>query len=122
MDKAQAVHSFWSSFGLPAYDQNSVPDGAELPYITYSTATDSLDYVVLLTGSIWYRSTSWAEASQKAEQISEYLGIGGKVIPLNRGYLWVYRGTPFAQRMGDDTDALIKRIYFNVSAEFLTDK
>jgi len=63
MDKAQAINSFWSSFELKAYEQNSVPDGAELPYITYETATDSIENVLPLTASLWYRTTSWAEAS-----------------------------------------------------------
>ena len=40
MDKAQALHSFWSGFGLTAYDENTVPDGAQLPYITYEVEGD----------------------------------------------------------------------------------
>lgn len=120
MDKAQAIHEFWSGFGLTAYDENAVPDGAVFPYITYSVVTDSLDYVVLLTGSLWYRSTSWEDISQKADEISQALA-DGKVVPLDsRGYVYLYRGTPFAQRMGDEKDDMIKRIYFNVNAEFLT--
>ncbi len=122
MDKAQAIHSFWSSFGLTAYDENAVPDDAETPYITYEVLTDSIDYVVNLSGSVWYHSTSWAEASQKAEQISEHLGIGGVVIPLDVGYVWIYRGTPFSQRIADEGNAMMRRIYFNLTAEFLTDK
>ena len=31
MDKFQAQQSFWSSFGLTAYDENTVPDDAEYP-------------------------------------------------------------------------------------------
>lgn len=119
MDKAQAIHSFWSSFGLPAYDENSVPDNAVMPYITYSLVTDSLEYIVLLTGSLWYRDTSWEDITLKAMEISAYL-MTGPVIPLDeRGYVYLYRGTPFAQRMGDEDD-MIKRIYFNVNCEYLT--
>lgn len=120
MDKAQSIHSFWSNFGLTAYDENSVPDGAQMPYITYSVVTDSLEYVALLTGSLWYRSTSWEEISQKADDISEALK-GGIIIQLERGYAYLYRGTPFAQRMSDEADDMVRRIFFNVNAEFLTD-
>lgn len=120
MDKAQAIHSFWSSFGLTAYDENSVPDNAQMPYITYSVVTDSMEYVALLTGSLWYRDTSWEDISIMAMAISGYLK-DGCVIPLDdRGYVYLYRGTPFAQRMSDGTDDMVKRIYFNVNAEFLT--
>lgn len=122
MDKSQAIHTFWSSFGLNAYDEQAVPDDATYPYITYTVVMDSIDYIVELTGSLWYRSTSWEAISQKAEEISEYLGIGGVTIPLDVGYAWLNRGNPFAQRLGDDTDNQVKRIYFNVNCEFLTDK
>lgn len=119
MNKAQAIHDFWSGFGLPAYDENAVPDNAAMPYITYSVATDSLEYIVLLTGSLWYRDTSWEDISIKAMEISIALK-DGIVIPLDeRGYVYLYRGTPFAQRMGD-TDDMVKRIYINVNAEYLT--
>lgn len=43
MDRAQAIHSFWNSFGLKAYDENTVPDNAKLPYITYEVAVSSFD-------------------------------------------------------------------------------
>lgn len=34
-DVHQALHAFWSSFGVPAYLSGHVPDGASLPYITF---------------------------------------------------------------------------------------
>ena len=51
MTAEQTLHSFWSSFGLTAYDENSVPDDAVLPYITYSVSYDSFDNNVSLTAS-----------------------------------------------------------------------
>lgn len=122
MDKGQAIQALWSSFNLPAYDENTVPDNAALPYITYSVATDSLDYVVPLSASIWYSSTSWESISKKADEISAYIGNGGITIPLDLGYMYISRGNPFAQRIADESDSLIRRIYLNVNAEFLTDK
>lgn len=121
MDKAQALHSFWSSFGIPAYDEQTVPDDAVLPYITYNVATDSLDNVVPLTGSVWYRGTSWAQVEAKAKVIAEYVGkYGHKVIKTDDGYLYITKGSPFAQRVVDASDEQIRRIYINIMAEFLT--
>lgn len=123
MDKAQAIHRFWSSFGLPAYDENSVPSGENaprLPYITYGVIIDTLGGVVSLSASLWYRDSSWETISKKADEISNAIGVGGKVITLDTGYLWICRGTPFAQRMADDTDDVVRRIYLNIQAEFLT--
>lgn len=119
MDKAQALHSFWSSFGLTAYDEQTVPDGAGLPYITYNVATDSLDNVVPLTGSVWYRGTSWAAVTAKADEIAEYIGeYGHKVVKTDDGYLYITKGSPFAQRVFDAEQT--RRIYINIMVEFLS--
>jgi hypothetical protein len=127
MDKSQAIHRFWSGFGLDAYDENTVPDEAlnrlmneNVPYITYSVSTDSIDNVVNLYGILWYHSSSWAGISKKAEQIADYLGLGGQVIPLDSGYLWIARGTPFSQRMPEPENDTVRKIYINLQAEFLT--
>ena len=76
MDKWQALNTFWNRFDLVAYDENTVPDGAALPYITYMASTGEIDEPIYLTASIWYRSNSWTEVSQKADEISNYIGGG----------------------------------------------
>ena len=120
MTKASALYNFWSNFGLTAYEENTVPTDAKFPYITYQVVTDSFGAEVALTASVWYRDTSWVEANAKAEEISRAISRGGKTIPVDGGVLWLKRGTPFSQSMGDETDDLIKRKYLNITAEFLT--
>ena len=123
MTKEAALYNFWSMFGLPAYEENAVPsgeDGAKFPYITYQVVTDSFGNDVLLTGSVWYRSTSWKEANAKAQEISDKISRGGVTISCDGGVIWIRRGVPFAQTMGDDSDDLVKRKYINLVAEFMT--
>ena len=122
MDKAQAINSFWNSFGLVAYDENSVPDDAKFPYITYGVTTDSFEKPVNLYGSIWYRDTSWKDISRKSDEIARKLyDTKPYLVQLDGGgYLWLTDGVPFARRMADPSDSLIKRIYINLQAEFLT--
>lgn len=121
MDKEQAIHSFWSSFGLPAYDENTVPDDAVMPYITYSVSTGSLEDQLSLGGSVWYRSTSWAEAARKVNQIAEFIGAGGhRIMRIDDGYLYLTKGVPFSNRMSDPGDDMTRRVYINVNAEFFT--
>lgn len=121
MDKAQALQSFWSSFGIPAYDQYSVPDDADYPYITYEVATDSFGYSIPLTASVWYRSSSWQDISKKAEEIAEFIGKKGyRIKSIDGGYMWVTKGSVFAQRMNDPNDDMVKRVYMSITAEFLT--
>ena len=119
MNKDQAIYHFWSGFGIPAYDQFTIPDDAKYPYITYDTYTGALGDRLILTGSLWYRSLSWEAVSLKKQEIERaiYLMLP---IEIDDGYLWLSLGSPFAQRMGDDADDMIKRYILNVSAEFLT--
>lgn len=120
MTKAAAIYQFWSSFGLTAYEENTVQTDADFPYITYQLATDSFDREIPLTASIWYRSESWTDINAKTEEISQTISRGGKIIPCNGGAIWLKRGQPFAQSMGDESDDLIKRKYLNITAEFMT--
>ena len=120
MTKAAAIYQFWSSFGLTAYEENTVPTDAAFPYITYQLVTDSFDREIPLTASIWYRSESWAGINAKTEEISQTISRGGKIISCDGGAIWLKRGQPFAQSMGDESDDLIKRKYLNITAEYLT--
>ena len=120
MTKAAAIYQFWSGFGLTAYEENTVPDDAAFPYITYQLVTDSFDREISLTASLWYRSESWTGINAKTEEISQRISRGGKIIPCDGGAIWLKRGQPFAQSMGDESDNLIKRKYLNITAEFMT--
>lgn len=122
MDKSQAIHNFWSSFGLTAYDENTVPDDAIMPYITYNVPTGAdINSMVILNARLWYYGPSWREISQKSEEIAQRIGENGhEVIKLDNGYVWLVKGNPFSQRMADDTDTMIRSIYLNVNAEYLT--
>ena len=120
MTKAAAIYQFWNSFGLTAYEENSVPDDAAFPYITYQLVTDSFDREIPLTASIWYRSESWSGINAKTEEISKTISRGGKIIPCDGGAIWLKRGQTFAQSMGDESDDIIKRKYLNITAEFMT--
>ena len=120
MTKAAAIYQFWSSFGLTAYEENTVPADATFPYITYQLVTDSFDREVPVTASLWYRSESWTAINGKTEEISQKISRGGKIISCDGGAIWLKRGQPFAQNMRDESDDLIKRKYLNITAEFMT--
>lgn len=120
MTKAAAIYQFWNSFGLTAYEENTVPTDAAFPYITYQLVTDSFDREIPLTASLWYRSESWTAINAKTEEISQKISRGGKVVSCDGGAIWLKRGQPFAQSMGDESDDLIKRKYLNITAEFIT--
>ena len=122
MNSAQALHQFWSGFGWKAYDQATVPSGdfsPEMPRITYEVAMSELGYPVSLSASLWDRSFSWVAVSEKAKAISDSLGRGGVLVPFDDGAMWIVRGSPFAQRVTDEDDA-VRRIVINVNVEFIS--
>lgn len=129
MDKAQALHQFWSSFGIPAIDENSAYDTQVLeqlnigyPRITYEVAESNLGEPVALTASLWYRETSWAAAEAKAQQISAFIGWGGKVLRVNGGFMKIMlpQNSIIYRRLADENDSL-RRIVFNIEVDFLTE-
>lgn len=120
MDKYKAAQEFWEQFGLIAYDENTVPENAVMPYITYAVTTGPIDNVQFWSASLWYYSPSWEDISLKAEEIAEAIGTQGFYkAKIDGGYLWLVQGSPFAQRMADEDD-MVRRIYITVNAEFLT--
>lgn len=118
MTAIQALDNFWNSFGWSAYDENTVPDDAQLPYITYEAVEDFFGNTVVQTNSLWDRSYSWASVSEKQKQIAETIGLGGIQIPCDEGTIWIKRASPWAQRIPSETDN-VRRIALNLELEFL---
>lgn len=119
MNKMQTLHKFWSGFGLKAYDENSVPDDAQLPYLTYEASDDDFGNTLLQTANLWYRSSSWSEITEKEQQISDFITRGGRMIAFDGGAMWIQKASPWAQRLEEPSDDTIRRIVLNVTVEFM---
>lgn len=119
MMKEYALHRFFSRWGIKAYYEGSVPENAELPYITYSFETSNIGRPVFMSASLWY-SGSWTAITEKSNEISCDLGVGGITVPYDNGFLWVVRGSPFAQRVPDENPT-IRRIRLNFNVEFMSE-
>lgn len=134
MNKQQAYNSFWSGFGVLAFEENSVPDDetidamiksglapAKFPYITYQVLIDDLGSPVYPTASIWDRSTSWQRADTLANTISARIQ-NTNTIKLDNGRVFITKGSPFAQHMSEEADRYIRRVVLNLGIEFLTEE
>lgn len=119
MNKIQSLNAFWNGFGLKAYDETSVPDNTSFPYITFEVSDDEFGHVLMRTASLWYRSSSWEEITLKEQEIAEYITRGGRMIGYDGGAMWIQKSTPWAQRMSDPSDDMVRRIVLNFSIEFL---
>ena len=120
MDRWEAQYWFWASFGVPAYEQNSVPDldDVSFPYLTYEAVSAGFDGDTAVSASVWTRSTSWEQADGLADAIEARLRNGGEVVSYEGGMIWVTAETPFAQNMGDPDDDRIKRKVLRVVLHF----
>lgn len=125
--KAQALYNFWSSFEIPAIDEQSSYDTPTLeqleidyPYITFESGVGEFGEEITLGADLYYRSSTWAEIEAKAAQIAQTIGYGGKLVPYDGGAVWIKRGSPIYSRMGADNAFDIRRIHFDVAVEFLS--
>ena len=134
MNKQQAYNSFWNSFGVLAFEENSVPTEdvietmikagvatARWPMITYQVLIDDINEPIFPTASIYDRSTSWERADTLANAISASIQTMG-TIKLDEGRMFITKGSPFANHMSEEADRDIRRIVLNLGIEFLTEK
>ena len=119
MNKDEALHAFWQSFGWTTYDENTVPENAEMPRLTYNVVLASFNEPQAMTASLWDRTRSWQRISDKAAEIGREIGRGGIMLPIDDGAIWIKRGDPFSQRVSDEDDT-IRRIIINIEAEFIS--
>ena len=120
MTKAAALHQFFSRF-MPAYASDSVPENAVLPYLTYTPVFSAFEEgEVNLTVNCWFYTESEEVPNAKVEEISKAIGRGGVTLRCDDGFIWLKRGSPFAQRIEEQTDKNLKRRYINIDAEFFT--
>lgn len=133
MNKEQAYNSFWSGFGVLAFEENSVPDDktiqslidaglaeAKYPYIAYQVITDDLGHPVYPMASIYDRSTSWKRITDLKNVISEHIK-NMTTIKLDNGRMFITKGSPFAQQQLESEDMNIRRIILNLQVEFFTE-
>ena len=127
MTKAAALHKLFSSFGLTAYEENSVyamamqGQAPAFPYLTYEGVLDFFgENDDPISISIWYRTSSWTEVNAKSQEISAVIGRVGTVIKCDGGYILVQRSQPWGTHMGDDSDDMVKRILHSLTLRFYT--
>ena len=108
---AKALHEFFSSFGLPAYTVESVPDDVQVPYLIYPLNEPEWDRKATFYVQGWYRTTSNAQLSAKAEEIVKEIGTG--IRPYTGcGVISIYPDSPLVQLM---TDGDYRSFYINLS-------
>ena len=120
MTKDKAIHQFLGQL-MPFYAESSVPEDVVFPYGTYSLPLGALDSgEVSMTVKLWFYTESEAIPNAKAQELSDVIGFGGKVLPCDGGYIWIKRGSPFSLSQSDADNNNVKLRYINVTVEYLT--
>lgn len=109
---ASALYAFWSGFGIPAYLENTVPDEATLPYITYNLIETESTEPSTHYAQIFYRDTSNVSILAKVDAIRAEIGQG-KLLPCTGGYIMLRQSNPFVQMIIGE-DPAEKRAYLNL--------
>lgn len=104
----KALFAFWSSFGVPCWLQDAVPDDAQLPYIVFDAVQGSGMDATLLTGTVWLRDAGQGANAQRAEildRIAAAVGVSGVRLDVEGGgYMLLYRNTASFQRLMQDPE------------------
>ena len=101
LNTAATLKTFFSSFDLPAYTLDSVPDEVELPYITYPLIEPEWNGQGNTYCQVWYPKRRLAELLAKADQIAGAIGTM-KLFEQTGGYVVLYPTTPLIQILNDD--------------------
>lgn len=121
MTPEEALHEFWSGFGIPAYAASSTPEDVRYPYITYELVVGEWERgEVNATVNVWYYTASEALPNAKVREIGEAIGMGGTQLHCDGGTLWVKKGSPWAQAVTVEGNTSVKRRYLNVDIEYNT--
>ena len=110
---AQALQDFFSGFGIPAYAENTIPDDAEPPYITYPQKEPEWREKTTFYAIVYYRHRdSNLDSLAKADEIVAAIGEGIR-LPIDGGYVVLWPETPLVQAMPPNGD--VRPAYINLS-------
>lgn len=112
---ASALYAFYSGFGLPAYEVNTVPDDVTLPYITYLYNEPQYQSPATHYAQIFMRTNSNTALLEKAGDIVSAIGEG---VVLDSGVV-IRPSTPLVQIMHDASNSDIRIAYISLQLNAL---
>lgn len=102
-----ALNQFWNSFGVPAYPEGSVPDGAKFPYITFRVRQGDTFTSSQITAYNWHQDKGQGVNSERGEMLDKIAAAippGGRRLKLDIGFILLQRNTASWQGLYDDAN------------------
>ncbi len=109
---AAALKTFFSGFGLPAYQVDTVPEDVALPYITYSVSAPEWNQKATAYAQVHDRTRLNTGIIRIADQITAAIGDAGLRLPFEGGYLIIWPESPLVQIL---VDGDFRVAYINLS-------
>lgn len=110
---AKALKSYFGSFGLPAYANESVPDDVTMPYIVYPLKQPVWNEKTTMYCIVWYRTTGYAQLLAKVDEILADLEEGRR-IETDDGFVMLYPEPTLVQEY-HDTENGARGMYISMS-------
>lgn len=109
---ATALYGFLSGFDIPAYGENTVPDEAELPYLTYPLKEPEWNRPTTFYITVYYRSKdSNVPSLSKADEIVQAIGPG-IYLACDGGVVMLTPENPLIQELPPNDD--VRGAYINL--------
>ena len=116
---ATALHTFFASFGIPDYVENTVPEDATFPYITHQFVQPEWSSSAPFYARVWYRSLSIGGLCAKVDEIAAAIGEGVS-IPTSDGAVYITKDALFDQYMPFEGDDMLKTAYLRMIIQAVT--
>lgn len=118
---AEALQTFFSGFGVPAYAVGAVPNDAVLPYIAYSLTVPNFMASAPFYAEVYaQKSISLVPLNAMVDAIESAIGQGVS-IPTGSGAVWIYKGDNFRQDRQYGGDPYYRCAYLNLIIQAITD-
>ena len=110
----QTIYKFLEqTLGVPVWVEDSVPINAKFPYGVFTLNNEAFTMEGLLQVRIFTEERSVKPVVDLADKLSAAVGEGGALLRNGNGYIWLYKGSPFAQ-LEPTLEEGLKAVYINL--------
>lgn len=113
-----AFNAFWNQFGVKAYPDTQVPNGAEMPYLTYQVRQGLWNDIRSITVQLRNVTNSEKSMNEVERAIMKKLGIGGYMLHCDGGYVQLYWDGDVRLAEHIDDDNILKTWQMNITAKY----
>lgn len=104
----RALSTFFNGFGIPAYLEDNIPDGAALPYLTYQPVIPGgWNETSTFHARLWYPSRNGRVPILQTEDAIGAALADGLTIECEGGAIVLRTGSPWAQPLDNPPESYL---------------